>query len=116
MVVLFPRPGFLLDQLHLDQDLSSYVFFPKYFCVHINKSEHAGCFPGVNPPTLKSDVKVTSDFWPSLHSRSLSSHLSKADAPFPLSWSTTVREACSPVQLVDEQDILAPARHMVNEI
>ena len=57
LVALFLRPGYLLDQLHLDQDLSSYVFFFKYSCVHRNKSKHAGCFPGVNPPTLKSDMK-----------------------------------------------------------
>ncbi|KAH9650174.1 protein kinase domain-containing protein [Citrus sinensis] len=50
--------GYLLDQPHLDQDLSSYAFFSKYPCVHRNESEHASCFPGVNPPTLKSDVKV----------------------------------------------------------
>ena len=25
---------------------------------HTDKSEYAGCFPGANPPTLKSDMKV----------------------------------------------------------
>ena len=25
---------------------------------HIDKSEYADCFPGANPPTLKSDMKV----------------------------------------------------------
>ncbi|KAL9437030.1 hypothetical protein AB3S75_022968 [Citrus x aurantiifolia] len=54
----FQRPGCLLDQPHLDQELSSYAFFSKYSCVHRNKSEHAGYFPGVNPPTFKSDMKV----------------------------------------------------------
>ncbi|KAK9180904.1 hypothetical protein WN944_024040 [Citrus x changshan-huyou] len=53
-----PRSGSLFDQLNHDQDLSSYAFFSKYSCVHKNKSEHTGCFPGVNPPTLKSDMKV----------------------------------------------------------
>ena len=55
---VFQRPGCLLDQPHLDQDLSSYAFFSKYPYIHRNKSEHAGCFPSVNPPTLKSDMKA----------------------------------------------------------
>ena len=25
---------------------------------HTDRSEYAGCFPGANPPTLKSDMKV----------------------------------------------------------
>ena len=25
---------------------------------HTDKSEYVGCFPGTNPPTLKSDMKV----------------------------------------------------------
>lgn len=54
----FQRPGCLLDQPPLDQDLSLYAFFSKCPCVHRIRSEHAGCFPGINPPTLKSDMKV----------------------------------------------------------
>ena len=33
-------------------------FLLQYSCVHRYRSEYAGCFPGVNPPTLKSDIKV----------------------------------------------------------
>ncbi|KAH9647643.1 protein DMR6-LIKE OXYGENASE 2 [Citrus sinensis] len=54
-----PRPGSLLNKLNHDEDLSSYAFFSKNSCVHRNKSEHTGHFPGVNPLTLKSEMKET---------------------------------------------------------
>ena len=60
--MLSRRPEYLLDQPHLDQDISSHAFFSEYSCVHRYKSEYAGCFPGVNPPTLKSDFKVLGMF------------------------------------------------------
>ncbi|KAK9225174.1 hypothetical protein WN943_010215 [Citrus x changshan-huyou] len=28
---------------------------------HTDRSEYAGCFPGANPPTLKSDMKASSE-------------------------------------------------------
>ena len=33
-------------------------FLLRYSCIHIYRSEYADCVPGVNPPTLKSDIPV----------------------------------------------------------
>ncbi|KAH9764941.1 N-acetyltransferase domain-containing protein [Citrus sinensis] len=96
----FVKEGYLLDQPHLDQDLSSYAFFSKYSCVHRNKSEHAGCFPGVNSPNLKSDMKA----------------LGTLATDLMAFWNTAEMALCFLQEigladdvLVDEQDIPAPA-------
>ncbi|KAK9175137.1 hypothetical protein WN944_027143 [Citrus x changshan-huyou] len=54
-----------------DQDLCSINFvttrrsprktFSPEVPAHTDKSEYAGCFPGANPPTLKSDIKASSE-------------------------------------------------------
>ncbi|KAH9667149.1 hypothetical protein KPL70_020916 [Citrus sinensis] len=73
--------GFWFSSLY-DQDLCSINFFTtrrsphKAFSpdvpAHTDKSEYAGCFPGANPPTLKSDMKASSE--------------SQFSAPFETAW------------------------------
>ncbi|KAK9229068.1 hypothetical protein WN944_022025 [Citrus x changshan-huyou] len=71
---------------------------------HTDKSEYAGCFPGANPPTLKSDIKASSE--------------SQFSAFFETVWDSDccvmgkrgiLREiGLADDVLVDEQDISAP--------
>ena len=53
---------------------------------HTDKSEYAGCFPGANPPTLKSDMKVRGTLATDLMAFSWFFPLSQKCQPFYLRW------------------------------